>query len=350
MGNIPKRVAITYDWVDKWGGAEQILLALREVFPDAPLYTLFYKPQKAPWAKIFKIKASFLQYLSFLPRQILIVFAPLAFESFNFSDYDLVISVSSSFAHGIVTKCPHYHICLTPARYLYLNNPHYSIHQIFRPLENIIKKYLISWDRIAIHRPDKIFAISKTVQKRISGIWHLESEILYPPVKAAPTSHTKAGFFLYFGRLEAYKNPVLITQIFNKLNLPLVVAGTGNLLFKIKNMAHKNIQVLGEVPEDKKWEILSKAKALIFFHEEDFGIVPVEAQACGTPVIGLNRGGVAETVVDGKTGVLIDDLSPKTLSDAIINFDPKKYHTSDLIAQANRFSYESFIRTCSMWR
>ena len=143
MGNIPKRVAIVYDWVDKWGGAEQILLALHDVFPYAPLYTLFYNPDRAPWSKIFKIHSSFLQYFSFLPRQILIALAPIAFESLHFSDYDLVISVSSSFAHGIITNKLHYHICLTPPRYLYLDNKNYKPFILFRPFENLIMKYLV---------------------------------------------------------------------------------------------------------------------------------------------------------------------------------------------------------------
>jgi len=354
MDNLPKRIAIVYDWVDKWGGAEQILLALHEVFPNAPLYTLFYKPHKARWAKVFPhIYSSFLQNISFLPRQILVAFAPMAFESFKFSNYDLVVSVTSHFAKGIITNpgTVHYCICLTPPRYLYLDQNNYRVYSIFKPFEKLVKKYLIYWDKIATHRPDKIFAISKTVQKRISTIYNLKSDILYPPVntqKYVPSK--KESFFLYLGRLESYKNPIMITRVFNQLGLPLIIAGTGTLYKKIKSIALSNIQVLGEVSEESKFDFLSKAKALIYYHEEDFGIVPVEAMTCDTPVIGFNKGGVAETVINGKTGILINDLSPKSLADAIINFKPEKYLFKNLIKQASKFSYESFIRTCSLWR
>jgi len=354
MENIPKRVAIVYDWVDKWGGAEQILLALHQVFPDAPLFTLFHKPQKTVWVNVFpKIYTSFLQGISFLPRQILIAFAPIAFESFRFTEYDLVISVTSHFAKGIITspKTTHYSICLTPPRYLYLHQHNYRVFFLLKPFENLIKKYLIYWDKFTVHRPDKIFAISKTVQKRISTIYNLKSELLYPPVKVESFyPGSKEKYFLYLGRLESYKNPMFITQVFNKLKLPLVVAGSGSLLGKIRQIAKPNIKVLGEVSEADKISLLQRARALIFYHEEDFGIVPVEAMASGTPVIGLNRGGIVETVIHGKTGLLIDDFSPKALSDAIINFQPNRYLPRDLISQAEKFSYESFVRTCSVWR
>src|SRR3989338_7774346 len=179
------KTAIVYDWIDKWGGVERLLLTLSEIFPDADFYTSIYDPIKAPWAKDLNIKTSYMQRLpdKIKKNRILsIPFYPFAFENFNFNNYDLVISVTSSFAKGIITKPETKHICilLTPPRFLWLYS-HLYIPADYQSLFWGYLQYLKKWDLAAANRPDKIISISKTVQKRTKKIYNRDSEVIYPP-------------------------------------------------------------------------------------------------------------------------------------------------------------------------
>lgn len=324
MGNIPKRVAIVYDWVVKWGGAERVLLTLHEMFPEAPLYTAVYDPVRAPWARVFpKVYAPRVRFNHKLFAWLL----PIIFESYHFDEYDLVISVTSFAAKGIITKPNTRHICycLTPTRFLWSHVEHYKT-KLLGPLF----KYLKYWDKLASHRPDEYIAISDTVSKRIKKYYDLDSQIIYPPVDTdyfVPAKNPKEDYFLLVGRMESYKNSEKIIGIFNQINKKLIVVGSGLQNFKLRTLAGKNISFVGQIGDEKLREYYQNCKAVIFWHEEDFGIVPVEAMSCGKPVIGLNRGGVSETVIDQQTGLLISD-DPNELKSVIINlelniFDPK---------------------------
>ncbi len=344
MGNLPKRVALVYDWVDKWGGAERVLLALHEMFPEAPLYTAVYDPIKAPWAKVFpkiispkiKLKHEWFPWLM-----------PLIFESFNFDEYDLVISVTSFAAKGIITKPGTKHICycLTPTRFLWSHEEFYKkqMNPFLKWAVGPLFNYLKAWDKIASNRPDRTIAISKTVQDRIKKYYGLNSEVIHPPVNIdqyQKESEKPAieNFFLYVGRLVAYKQVQIMVEVFNELNLPLAIIGLGSLEEKLKNIAKQNIYFLGHLSDDLVAQHLQHAKGLIYFHEEDFGIVPVEAMASGTPVLGYNKGGVTETVIDGITGVLDSNLENAILRFNNINFDKKIIRK-----RAEFFSKEKFM-------
>src|SRR3990167_6737087 len=224
------KVAIVYDRVNKWGGAERVLLVLHELFPSAPLYTSVYDPVKAPWAKVFpKIVTSFLQKVpgAKASHEYFALLMPLAFEQFDFSPFDLAISVTSEAAKGIITKPGTIHICycLTPTRYLWSGYELYFENRLFRSLTAQMVKYLRAWDKVAAQRPDRIVAISKEVQKRIKKYYNLESKIIYPPVSVKYNSLANPNlpkrFYLLVSRLVPYKRVDFAIKAFNKLGYPL---------------------------------------------------------------------------------------------------------------------------------
>ncbi len=346
MNNLSsEKIAIVYDWVNKWGGAERVLLTLHEMFPDAPLYTSVHNPATARWAKVFpKVYTSWLNNLPFAKshHQWFAWAIPPAFESFNFDQYDLVISVTSFAAKGIITKPHTRHIsyCLTPTRFLWSHADHYKT-ALFGPLF----EYLKYWDKIASNRPDKLIAISKTVQKRITDYYHKQSDIIYPPVDTeyfVPAENSKNDYFLCVGRMESYKNSRKIIEIFNEIEASLIVVGTGNEESKLKNIARPNINFVGQVNDPKLLEYYQNCKAVIFWHEEDFGIIPVEAMACGKPIMGLNQGGVSETVINNLTGILVSD-DVEQLKSAILNFDIRRFDPKVIRKRALEFSKAKFI-------
>lgn len=364
MANLPKRIALVYDRVNKWGGAERVLLALHELFPDAPLYTAVYNSATAGWAKVFpKVVPSFLQKfpLAKSNHELYPWLTPMAFETLKFDDYDIVISITSADAKGIITKPNTFHICycLTPTRYLWSHEDFYKSQtsKIFHPLFN----YLKSWDLIASRRPDAYLAISQTVQSRISKFYGQSSDVIYPPIDADIFSKTQPppnikDFFLYVGRLVAYKQAEVLVEIFNDLKLPLAIIGTGSLESKLKAIASPNIYFLGQLSETDLTAYYQHARAVLFIHEEDFGLVPLEAHAAGTPVIGLNRGGATETIIHGQTGLLLDDIND--LKNVILNFDPAQFDREFIKSHAQKFAKDRFqrefkqalIRSYSGWR
>lgn len=353
-----QKIALVYDRVNKWGGAERVLLALHELFPDAPLYTAVYNPATAGWAKVFpKVVPSFLQKFPYATtnHELYPWLTPLAFESFDFSEFDLVISVTSADAKGIITKPHTKHICycLTPTRYLWSHEDLYKSQtlKIFHPLFN----YLKTWDKIAAQRPDAYIAISQTVQNRINKYYHRDSTVVYPPVDTdkflAPDQNdyptlTK-DYFLYVSRLVSYKRADVVAEIFNDLKLPLKIIGLGKLGKKIEELASQNIQILGQLTDDELLFHYQNAKALVYFHEEDFGIIPVEAMSSGTPVIGLNKGGLSETVIHGITGVLIDQDDKNAFKNAILNFNHSDFDPQIISNHAKKFSKDRFQREFS---
>lgn len=358
------KVAVVYDWLDRWGGVERVLLALHDLMPQSHYYTSVYNPQKAAWAKSLPIKTSFLQHLpGFIrnSRVASVLFYPLAFESFNFNRYDLVLSVSSSFAKSVITKPEIPHICylLTPSRYLWLY-PYPLERRIpafaFKPYQSYMKE----WDLQAAQRPDTIVSISQTVAKRCRDIYGRESQMVYPPFdtgyweklqEAEPAGlhqSEKAGYYLTVSRLEPYKRVDLVVKTFAKRPRDrVIIVGSGSQLEKLKQKATGNITFFGSVSEGElKW-LYRHAKALIMPQEEDFGYVSLEAQQFGTPVIAFGRGGAAETVVQDKTGILFPEQSESSLSSTLERFDKISYnfrHDSRSLGhwQAEKYSKDIF--------
>ncbi len=357
------KIALVYDRINKFGGAERILLALHEIWPKAPLYTAVYNPNTAPWAKDFKIISSFLQKIptakthhEFFPW-----LTPFAFESFNFDKFDVVISTTSAEAKGIITKPKTLHICycLTPTRYLWSGYDDYLKNPQFGPLNPLVKiiapsllKKLKNWDKIASQRPDYYLSISKNVQQRIKTYYQRPSEVIYPPVDLGkfskpikkPKKHPpQKPFYLLVSRLIPYKRVDLAIKAFNKLKLPLKIVGTGALEKDLRKISGKNVKFLGQLTDGELIYYYQKCLAIIFPQEEDLGLVPIEAQAAGKPVIAYHAGGAQETIIKGKTGEFFYSQTPQALITAVEKFEEKSnngvyYREADCRKNVERFS------------
>ena len=355
------KVALVYDRVNKIGGAERVLETLHEIWPNAPLFTAVYHPQTAPWAKKFKVIPSFLQKfpLAKSRHEFFPYLMPLAFESFssrggpafggNFDDYDVVISVTSEAAKGIITKPKTFHLCycLTPTRYLWSGYQDYFKNKAFRFLAKPIVDYLRYWDKIAAQRPDAYLAISKNVQKRIKKYYRRNSEVIYPPVDnekwKMENGNWKIGsYFLLVSRLVPYKRADIAVQAFNKLGLPLKIVGSGAEEGRLKRMAKKNIEFLGQLTDKELLGYYQQCRALIFPQEEDFGLVPLEVQACGRPVIAFQAGGALESVIEGVTGSFFYPQTSQALTRAVKKFRPESNYPPECRKNADRFSQEKF--------
>ena len=343
------KIALVYDRINKWGGAERVLLALHELFPKAPLFTAVYSPDKAKWAKIFpKVITSFLQHIPYFQdkHELLGTFTPIAFEQFDFCGYDLVISVTSEAAKGILTGPKTRHLCymLTPTRYLWSGYDLYFRNFFLRKISRPIINYLKRWDRFAAFRPDKIIAISSEVQKRVELYYGRPSQIIFPPVNLPKkVKETRQGnFFLVVSRVVPYKRVDLAVRAFNKLGLPLYIVGGGSQTWKLKLMAKKNIKFLGEISDRKLDYYYNHCQALIFPQEEDFGITAVEAQAHGAPVIAFKAGGALDTMVDGVTGIFFSKQEVDSLVSAVAQFKRAGFSRSRLVESAKRFSKARF--------
>lgn len=365
-----KKIAIVYDWMDKWGGVERVLLTLHQMFPDADFYTSSYDPEKASWAKDINIKTSFIQKLpSFIKgsRVISLPFYSFAFESFNFNQYDIVISVTSSFAKAVITKAGTYHICilLTPNRFLWILPNDYLSQGFkilfFKTYLNYLKKY----DQIIANRPDRIISISNTVKDRCLKYYKRESEVIYPPFdiqywddvkyqisnikNSYQISKITKQYFLVVSRLEKYKKVDLVIETFNQLpSKQLIIVGIGSEINKLKKFAKNNITFLGKVTDLELAKLYSNAQALIMPQEEDFGYVSLEAQFFGCPVISYSKGGAKETVIEHKTGIFFDHQTSNGLKSALEQFETISYNLKDGtrrlgLKNAKRFEKQIFI-------
>ena len=279
---------------------------------------------------------------------------PLAIEQFDFSDFDVVISISASFAKGIITKprAKHICICLTPPRFLW-DDSHKFVEELGYPklIRNILPpfiSYLRVWDREASYRVDEFWAISEFVKERIKKYYSNDSEVVYPPVNMSKfyISNEPDGYFLMTGRLVTYKRFDLGVKAFAKLGLPLKIVGIGPELKKLQATSRKlqadNIEFLGLVSDAQLAELYSKTKGLVFPQEEDFGIVPLEAMASGRPVIAFRSGGAVETIAEGKTGVFFDEQTIDSLIYAVKNFDSNKFDPHACRKQAEKFDVAVF--------
>lgn len=347
------RVAIVHDFLTQLAGAERVVIALHDLFPQADVYTLVYDERSSRGAfKDWNITPSFLQHgLISRNRKYAVGLYPLAIESFDLSGYDLVIS-SGAFAKGALTRpeTTHINYCHTPTLFLWSWTHQYLREQNLGWLTGSYVRHVLhktrQWDRLAAERPDYWIANSHNVQERITKYYRKTSTVIYPPVATARFRMAdKIGdYFIYVGRLSAYKRPALVVETFNKLGLPLKVVGEGEQLDLLRSRAGKNVEILGWQDDKTTADLISRSRALIFPVEEDFGIVPVEAMAAGRPVIALDRGGALETVVDGKTGVFFPEPTFASLTAAIKRFQSleRGFDSSIIRAQARRFDTAVF--------
>ena len=349
------KVAIVADWLTSRGGAERVVLSLTELFPQADIFTTVYKSENFPELKNRKVITSYLQSwpLKF-KHQIYIWARPQAVESLNLDDYDLVISSASAEAKGVITKPETLHLCYchTPTRYFWSHYHEYLKRSEYGLLDPFIKLFVPSmihrlrqWDAVAAQRVNFYIANSKTTQARISKYYRRDSLVINPPVNFDRFSGqpVTGDYYLIVGRQIAYKRSDLAVEAFNQLDKPLHIIGTGPELERLKKLAtSSNIKFFGNLTDDQVTEQMLNCKALIFPQEEDFGIVPVEAMAAGKPVIAYGIGGGGESVVDGQTGVLFYDQTPKALTEAIHRFEQSTFTTEACRARAQTFSDQNF--------
>jgi glycosyltransferase involved in cell wall biosynthesis len=347
------KVALVYDRVNKWGGAERILLALKEIFPDAPLYTSVYNKKNAAWAKVFDVRTSFLQKIPYASsaHEFLATFMPLAFESFNFDEYDLVISLTSEAAKGIITKpqTKHICICLTPTRYLWSGYDEYFRNPVLRFFAQPAVSYLRYWDKIAANRPDKILAISTEVKQRIKKYYNLDSEIINLPVAKLSKSddqtqaENKQEYFLVVSRLtNFYKRIDLAIKAANKLKFNLKIIGSGRDEKYLRSISGSTIEFLKDINDKQLVNYYKRSKGLIFPGREDFGLVMIEAQSFGKPVLAFRGGGALDIIREGITGDFFDEQTEKALEKAMEKFNNTSYNAKLCTNNALRFSFENF--------
>ncbi len=359
-----KQVALVYDWADKWGGVERLLLALHTIFPDAPLYTSFYNQKTATWARDFDVRTSYMQKLPAVitgNRKLSLPFFPRAFESFDFAAYDTVISVSSSFAKGVITKpgTQHVGIILTPTRYIWGQSQQYKKTSAMTLLAG---NELRTWDYVAAQRPDTLVAISKAVQERILKYYRRDSQVIYPPFdrgywdtvhESEPHNEIPQNFYLVVSRLEPYKHIDNVIEAFRSMpHTDLVIVGTGSMLARLRSNAPKNVHFTGEIDESELVYWYKHANGLIMPQEEDFGYVALEAQHFGCPVIAFKAGGALETVLEGKTGMFYDGHSALNIQNAVEKFHTVSYNYKNNLKTIgqdllSKFDTQSFINNLS---
>ena len=348
--NYQPKVAIFYDWLNQWGGAEKVLLDILKIFPNAQIFTLIHDPKKTDWLpKNIKINTSPLNKFP-LAKKNNILYTPfysIFLEQFDFSQYDIVVSTTSTIGHSLLTPTNTLFICYfhNINRYLYQTPPQFKI------ISSLLKKYRKT-DFIYGQRPDYLLCNSLTVQKRIESSYHRSAQIIHPGVDTtffAPSQNnlTQEPYFLVVSRLVWHKRIDLAIKTCNQLNQKLIIVGEGrdkNKLIKIKNQNPKSkVIFFGHVSNKKLLFLYQNCQALICPQIEDYGLSPLEAQACGKPVIAYKKGGITETVINNKTGIFFLKQSVKSLSKAIKKFNPINFSTQDCLNNANRFSNQIFM-------
>jgi len=351
------RVALVHDYLNQYGGAERVLEAFCEIWPEAPIFTLIYDERRTGGAFAGrKIKTSFLQKVPFVKahHRPFLMFMPLAVEQFDLSKYDLVISDTASFAKGVITRPKTLHICYchTPTRYVW-DDSHKYIEEFNYP--SFVKKiippflnYLRLWDEAASSRPDKYLTNSHFVASRIKKYYNQEAKVIYPPVR---TSNFYIGqprdYFLAVARFLPYKKIDLAIRAFNKLGWSLKIIGDGPERKRLQKLANSNIEFLGLVDEKMLQDYYARCCAFVFPQEEDFGISAVEAMSSGRPVVAYRGGGALEIIKENETGIFFEQQSVESLIGALKKFKPEDFNPIKIRQYALQFDKEIFKQKIS---
>jgi glycosyltransferase involved in cell wall biosynthesis len=351
-------VALVHDWLNQMGGAEAVLENLVQLFPRAPIYTSIYWRDEMPPAYMgWDIRPLWLNHAPgiYEHHQHYFPLYPAAWSSLNLARYDVVLSNKSGFCHGVHTRrrkklALHICYCLAPTRYVWTFDDYArsegvsaSVRLALTPLVAALRR----WDYQAAQHVDHFIAISSEIQRRIKRYYQRESDVIYPPVdirRFAP-QRQPGDYYLIVSRLIPYKRIDLAIEVFNRLGLPLVIAGAGRDAARLEKLARPNVQFLGRVPDADLPDLMARCKAFIFPGREDFGITPVEAQASGRPVIAYGAGGVLDTVVDGETGVLFEEQTAASFGAAVKRFDTLRFDPDAIRRHAETFSTETFRQT-----
>ncbi len=345
------RVALIHDWLTGLRGGEKVLEVLCELYPDATLFTMVYVPDSTSQIiESHPIRTAFTQKLpavKSLYRWYLPLY-PWAVESLDLDGYDLVISSSHCAAKGVLTPPDSTHICYchTPMRYVWDRFGDYFGNGVTaRLLYGPVAHYLRKWDVASAARVDHFIANSRHVAERIQKYYRREAHVIYPPVDTevyVPAEEEPDDYYLIVSALVPYKRLELAIDAFNKRNEPLLIVGTGPQEAKLKARAGTNIRFLGGLSQQELRPLYQRCQAVLLPGVEDFGIVPVEAQACGRPVVAFAEGGALESVRDGETGVFFSESSPEALSDAIDRVSSLRFNRNAVRSWALGFSRQRF--------
>ncbi len=346
------KIAIVCDWLTVYGGAERVVYEMHQLFPKAPIYTSLYNPKACSVFKDAEVRESRLRWIPFGRHlhRLFLPLMPLAFEQMDLSHFDIVLSSSHSAAKGVITKPGTLHVsyCHSPMRYVWDHSHEYQkeyknfawLRWFYQPFLHKIRM----WDRLAAERVDVFLANSKYISRRIEKYYGRESEVIYPPVDLSyfQVSKGERSGYVAVGRLIPYKRFDLIVQLCTERNIPLKVVGTGPELKRLKAMAGPSVEFLGLASGEDLRAAYQGAKALIFPQVEDFGIVPLEAMACGTPVLAFGRGGALETVKDGVSGLFFEAQSAEALEAAVQRFEAHSWDTEKVAESVQEFASARF--------
>jgi len=353
------KVALVHDWYTGIGGGEKVSREIIGLFPQADVFSLvdFFDDENRRFILHGKRpKTSFIQRFPFAKKKYrnYIHFFPYAIEQFDLTGYDVVISSSSAVAKGVLTSCNQLHICYchSPMRYAWdLYYQYTSEKKLHSGLKAWVFKYVMHhiriWDYVSSHRIDHFVANSNHISRRIGKVYNRTSDVIYPPVdiESFDLSEKKDDYYLTVSRLVHYKRVDLIVEAFREMpDKQLIIIGEGPEFSRLKKMATKNIRLLGYKRLDEMKTYLQKAKAFVFAAEEDFGITPVEAQSCGTPVIAYGKGGILETVLEGKTGLFFKEQVAASIRESILRFEREQlqYTPAQIREHARQFDKSKF--------
>lgn len=345
------RVALVHDYLNQYGGAERVLEALHELFPDAPVYTSIYDPASMPdFYGSWDIRTSWMQRLPGWHRHFRKYFLlyPSAFESFDLNAYDLILSSSSAYAKGIIPRPGALHVCYchTPMRFGWRTGSYLERESIggnTSQMLSLLLTYLRTWDVVSSQRVDTFIANSREVAGRIERYYRRAAEVIPPPVDLSPYTPTAPeDFYLTGGRFVPYKRIDLVVEAFTKLKLPLVVFGSGRDKAELEAIAGPNVRFVGRVSDAELQDLYRRCRAYITAGDEDAGIQPVEAMAAGRPVIAYAAGGVRETVIDGLTGCFFHEQTAAALAVAVAQSRTLAFDPLAIRQHAEQFSRERF--------
>ncbi len=345
-------LALIHDWLNQIGGAEDVLEALVEMFPGAPIFTsIYWREKMPPHYRQWPIHVSLMDRLPLIHQhhQPYLFFYPFAFQSFDLSGFDVILSNKSGFCHGVRKPPGAVHICycLTPTRYVWGFEEYASreglgaaSRQILRPALQLLRQ----WDKAAARRVDHFIAISSEVQRRIARFYGRDSVIIYPPVAIDRfnVADSVDDYFLVLGRLIPYKRVDLAVRACSELGLPLLVAGDGRDRARLERMAGPAVKFLGRVPDTEVPALVARCRAFIFPGLEDFGIAPVQAMAAGRPVIAFAGGGALDTVAENHTGHLFREQTVESLAAVLRQFSASRFDPAAIRAHALKFDRRVF--------
>ena len=354
---LPK-IAIVHEWLVDHSGSEKVLEQMLQVFPEADLFSMveFLPDELRPFIQHKKVTTSFIQKLPFARKHYrnYLPLMPLAVEQLDVSGYDIVISNSHAVAKGVITSSDQLHLCYchSPIRYAWdLYHQYLREAELHKGIKGVFARlflhYLRQWDLSTINRIDHFMANSNYIAQRIHKVYQRSATVIHPPVDTEEFTlcEQKENFFLTASRFVPYKRIALIVEAFCQMpNKQLVVIGDGPDYDKVRAVAGPNVQLLGFQPFEVLKDHMQRARAFIFAADEDFGMIPVEAQACGTPVIAFRKGGSLETVVDGSTGIFFSEQDTQSIVQAVERFETMAdmFAPQTIRVHAENFSIDTF--------